>query len=73
VLTAIEAVLVAKNVREKQREGVMVAATEQLAQRTRDGQSVKVKVYDEAAPSQRPVTVPTPEAQRTRDRAAPGR
>jgi len=31
----------------------------------------KVKVYDKAAPSQRPVVMPTPEMQRTRDRAAP--
>ena len=35
------------------------------------GQVPKVKVYDKAAPSQRPVVVPTPEMQRTRDRAAP--
>ncbi len=73
VLVAIEAVLVAKNVPEKQRQAIMAAATEQLAQRTRDGQSLKVKVYDKAAPSQRPVAVPTPEVQRTRDRPAPGR
>ena len=39
--------------------------------RIRDGQVPKVKVYDKAAPSQRPVVVPTPEMQRTRDRAAP--
>ena len=73
VLVAIEAVLVAKNVPEKQREAVMAAATEQLAQRTRAGQAPKVKVYYKAAPSQRPVTVPTPDVQRTRDRAAPVR
>ena len=71
VLAAIEAVLVAKNVPEKQRVAVMAAATEKLAQRIRDGQAPKVKVYDKAAPSQRPVVVPTPEMQRTRDRAAP--
>jgi hypothetical protein len=71
VLAAIEAVLIAKNVPEKQRAAVMVAATEKLAQRIRDGQAPKVKVYDKAAPSQRPVVVPTPEMQRTRDRAAP--
>jgi len=73
VLAAIEAVLVAKGVPEKQREAVMAAATEKLAQRMREGQSIKVKVYDKAAPSQRPVVVPTPEVQRTRDRAAPVR
>jgi len=71
VLAAIEAVLVAKKVPEKQRAAVMAAATEKLAQRIRDGQVPKVKVYDKAAPSQRPVIVPTPEMQRSRDRAAP--
>ena len=73
VLAAIEAVLVAKGVPEKQREAVMAAATEKLAQRMREGQSIKVKVYDKAAPSQRPVVMPTPDAQRTRERAAPVR
>ena len=73
VLAAIEAVLVAKGVPEKQREAVMAAATEKLAQRLREGQSIKVKVYDKAAPSQRPVVVPTPEVQRSRERAAPVR
>ena len=71
VLAAIEAVLVAKKVPEKQRAAVMAAATEKLAQRIRDGQVPKVKVYDKAAPSQRPVVVPTPEMQRTRERSAP--
>lgn len=73
VLAAIEAVLVAKGVPEKQREAVMAAATEKLAQRMREGQAVKVKVYDKAAPSQRPVVMPTPEAQRSRERATPVR
>jgi hypothetical protein len=49
----------------------MAAATDKLAQRIRDGQAPKIKVYDKAAPSQRPIVVPTPEMQRTRDRAAP--
>ena len=71
VLAAIEAVLVAKGVPDKQREAVMAAATEKLAQRIRDGQVPKVKVYDKAAPSQRPVVVPTPEVQRTRERTTP--
>ena len=70
VLIAIEAVLVAKRVPEKQREAIMTAATEKLAQRMRDGQAPKVKVYDKAAPSQRPVLTPVPEMQRTRERAA---
>ena len=73
VLAAIEAVLVAKRVPEKQREAVLAAATEKLAQRLREGQSIKVKVYDKAAPSQRPIVVPTPEVQRARERAAPVR
>jgi hypothetical protein len=73
VLVAIEAVLVAKRVPEKQREAVMAAATEKLAQRMRSGQMPKVKVYDKAAPSQRPVVMPVPEVQRTRERAAPVR
>lgn len=73
VLVAIEAVLVAKRVPEKQREAIMAAATEKLAQRMRNGQAPKVKVYDKAAPSQRPVMTPVPEAQRTRERAAPVR
>jgi len=73
VLAAIEAVLVAKHVPEKQREAVMAAATEKLAQRVREGQTLKVKVYDKAAPSQRSVVTPTPEVQRTQDRAAPVR
>ena len=73
VLVAIEAVLVAKRVPEKQREAIMAAATEKLAQRMRNGQAPRVKVYDKAAPSQRPVVMPVPEAQRTRERAAPVR
>jgi hypothetical protein len=73
VLAAIEAVLVAKGVPQKKRDAVMAAATEQLAQRIREGQTPRVKVYDKAAPSQRPVPVPMPEVQRTRERAAPAR
>ena len=73
VLAAIEAVLVAKHVPEKQREAVMAAATEKLAQRLREGQSIKVKVYDKMAPSQRPVMAPILEQQRNRDHAAPAR
>lgn len=73
VLAAIEAVLVAKGVPEKRREAVMAAATDKLAQRIRDGHAPRVKVYDNAAPSQRPAVVPTPEVQRTRERVAPVR
>ncbi|MDP2261780.1 MAG: LPD7 domain-containing protein [Hydrogenophaga sp.] len=73
VLAAIEAILVTNRVPEKRREAVMAAAAEQLAQRARNGQTPKVKVYDKAAPSQRPAVVPKPEQQRTRERAAPAR
>ena len=73
VLAALEAVLVAKRVPEKQRQAVMTAAAENLAERLREGQTVRVKVYDKAAPSQRPVVMPTPEVQRSRERAAPVR
>jgi hypothetical protein len=71
VLAAIEEVLVAKRVPEKQRQAVLAAATKKLAQRIRAGQAPRVKVYDKAAPSQRPIVVPTPEVQRTRERSAP--
>ena len=33
----------------------------------------KVKIYDKAAPSQRPAITPTPAMQRPRERAAPAR
>jgi hypothetical protein len=71
VLAAIEAVLVAKHVPEARRIAVMAAATEKLAERMRNGQTPKVKVYDKAAPSQRPAVTPTPEVQRQRERAMP--
>lgn len=71
VLAAIEAVLLAKKVPEMQRAAVMAAATEKLAQRIRNGQAPKIKVYDKAAPSQRPAAVPTPELQRSRERVSP--
>ncbi|MGE0099626.1 MAG: LPD7 domain-containing protein [Hydrogenophaga sp.] len=71
VLAAIEAILVSNRVPEKRREAIMVAAAEKLAERIRNGQAPKVKVYDKAAPSQRTVAVPTPERQRSRDRAMP--
>jgi hypothetical protein len=73
VLAAVEAILVAKRVPEKQRMAIMAAATEKLAQRIRDGHTLKVKVYDKNAPSLRPAVVPKQEQQRTRERAAPVR
>ena len=73
VLAAIEAVLKAKHVPEAQRDAIMAAASEKLAQRVREGQPVKVKVYDKAAPSQRTVVTPKREIQRTQERPAPAR
>ena len=73
VLAAIEAVLVAKRVPQTQRDAVLAAAADKLAQRLRDGQALKVKVYDKAAPSQRPAAMPSREVQRTRERPAPAR
>ncbi|MCV2354024.1 hypothetical protein LNV09_07575 [Paucibacter sp. B2R-40] len=75
VLAALEAVLVAKHVPEKQRLAVMSAAADNLAQRLQAGQTLKVKVFDKAAPSQRPVAVPTlaPQAQHRQERAVPSR
>ena len=74
VLAALDAVLVAKGVPAKQREAVMKAAAENLAQRLRDGQTHKVKVYDKSAPSQHPsIATPTREVQRTRERPTPAR
>ncbi|RQO53245.1 hypothetical protein DBR47_24400 [Paucibacter sp. KBW04] len=66
VLAAIEAILVAKGVPEQKRQGVLAAATEQLAQAQRAGHSIKVKVLDKSAPSQRPAPtlLRTPEMQR---------
>jgi len=74
VLAALEAVLVAKNIRERQREAVMAAAAENLAARIRNGETHRVKVYDKAAPSQqRPVVTPAREVQRERERGGPAR
>jgi Large polyvalent protein-associated domain 7 len=73
VLAAIEAVLVAKRVPDKLREAVLAAATEKLAQRVRDGQTLQVKVYDQAAPSHRSMPGPNRELSRTRERATPVR
>lgn len=73
VLAAIEAILVANRVPEKRREAVMVAAAEKLAQRIRDGQNPKVRIYDKNAPSQRPTVTPSQDQQRSRERAAPAR
>jgi hypothetical protein len=73
VLAALEAVLLAKHVPERQREAVMAAATENLARRLAAGEVHKVKVYDRTAAPQRTVARPTPELQRTRERTEPAR
>lgn len=67
VLAALEAVLIAKRVPERQRAAVMTAAAENLAQRLREGQTLKVKVYDKSAPNQRSIEPPKPERQLTRE------
>ena len=68
VLAALEAVLVAKRVPERQRHAVMAAAEEKLAKQIAAGQTHRVKVYDKSAPSQRQMIGPAPEQQRTRER-----
>lgn len=71
VVAAIEAVLVAKRVPEAQRNAVLAAATEKLAQRSRGGQPIKVKVYDRTAEPQRSARPSTPEVGRSPERAEP--
>ena len=73
VLAALEAVLIAKRVPERQREAVMRAATENLAQRIRDGQTLKVKVYDKTATPQRTVERAKSERQPVREPVVHGR
>jgi hypothetical protein len=68
VLAALEAVLVAKGVPERQRQAVIAAAEEKLAKQIAAGQTHRVKVYDKTAPPQRQVTRPAPEQQRARER-----
>ena len=51
----------------------MASAADNLAKRLAAGEIHKVKVYDKAAPQQRPVMQPVPEQQRTQERAAPVR
>lgn len=67
VLAAVEAVLLSRRVPEKQREAVMTAVEANLARRTRNGETFRVKVYDKDAPSQRAAPVPTREQQRGRE------
>jgi hypothetical protein len=73
VLAALEAVLVARHVPVAQREAVMAAAAENLSRRLRNGEKLRVKVYDRSAPSQRPEVVAPREPQRARERQVPSR
>ena len=73
VLAAIDAVLVARQVPDKQREAVMAAATEQLAQRLKTGPAPQVRLYDKSAPSQRQPAPAVPDPQRQNERPAPMR
>jgi hypothetical protein len=73
VLAALEAVLIAKHVPDRQRAAVMAAAAENLAKRIRNGETHRVKVYDRSAPSQRPQVAPTRDVQRARERGGPTR
>jgi hypothetical protein len=73
VLVAIDAVLIAQRVPEKQRQAIMAAASESLAKRLAAGEVHKVKVYDRTAPPQRTVTTPAPERQRGRERTVQAR
>jgi hypothetical protein len=73
VLATLRAVLVDKGVPERQREAVMAAAEENLTQRQRAGQTVKVKVYDKAAPPPKAPVIRPPEIQRSHERASPTR
>jgi hypothetical protein len=74
VLAALEAVLLEKGVRGRQREAVMAAAQETLARRQREGQTLKVKVVDpKAAPARAATAIPNREVQRTPERGSPTR
>ena len=73
VLAAIEAVLVAKGVSQAHREAVIAAASEKLAERIRKGQTLKVKVYDQKAPSHQPAQLPPRDVSKTVDRLHPSR
>lgn len=59
VLAALEALLVDRKVPAQQRAAVMAAAEQNLAQRVRNGETHRVKVYDRQAPSHRETQKPT--------------
>ena len=70
VLAAVEALLLAQNVPERQRVAVMEAAAERLAELKSQGVVPRVRIYDVAAPSHA-ATMSAPETQRTLDRSPP--
>jgi hypothetical protein len=75
VLVALEAVLVERKVPAKQRAAVMAVAEQTLAQRLRNGETHKVKVFDPEAPSARTTQQQTQERSRGRSQErtlAPG-
>lgn len=73
VLATLKAVLVDKGVPARQQEAVLAAAAEHLSRRERAGETVKVKVFDMAAPSKKQPTIPAPTVQRDLERHAPSR
>jgi hypothetical protein len=73
VLAALEAVLIEQRVPTKRREAIMAVAVDKLAERLRNGETHRIKVYDASAPSQRKAPVLTRDVQRSRDRPAPAR
>ncbi|HEY9105113.1 MAG TPA: LPD7 domain-containing protein [Roseateles sp.] len=58
VIAAIDAVLLARRVPQARRRAVLDAATEQLAQRLREGRVPVVRIYDRNAPSRSSVMAP---------------
>jgi len=58
VIVAIDAILLARRVPQARRRAVLDAATEQLAQRLREGRVPVVRIYDRNAPSRSSVMAP---------------
>jgi hypothetical protein len=54
-------------------ELLLEAAAQKLTERVRNGEPVKVRVYDKLAPSQRTVVTPQRDTQRSHERATPAR
>ena len=73
VLAALDAVLAAKNVPERQREAIMAAAEKNLTARIAKGETHRVKIYDKTVPPQRAPVTPARGVQREHERSAPAR